>query len=85
MNPQLILTWLDEHPDARDYVYTTVLAIAGILAVLCYGLPMIDVDHIWRIDLDELGKISIVTGGAAAYLAKRNVPASDPDDDPPAV
>lgn len=73
MNPQLLLTWLDEHPRARGVVYTTVLAIAGVLAVLCYGLPMIDVDHIWRIDLDELGKISIVTGAAAAYLAKRNV------------
>lgn len=74
MNPQLILTWLDEHPRGRAVVYAVVLWSSVVLAALTWGLPLFDVDHIGRIDVEELGKVAIVTGAAAAYLAKRNVP-----------
>lgn len=71
---QLVMAWLAARPlSTRVRVYNAVLAVAVTLAVLVWGLPLLDVDHIWRIDLDELGDVAIITGGLAALLAKANV------------
>ena len=74
---QLLLDWLAARPRARALVYNLVLAIAVILAVLVWVLPIFDVTNLGPVDTDELGKIAIVTGGLAALLAKLNVPTPD--------
>lgn len=75
----LLMTWLAARSlKTRDRVYTLVLFIAAVLAVACWILPLVDVDQIWRIDLDELGEISIATSVIVALLAKANArPAVD--------
>ena len=78
MNPfQLVLAWLDTRPRARSAVYAVVLWTSVLLAVAVWVLPLVDIEQLWRIDVDELGKVAIVTGAGAALLAKRNVSPAD--------
>jgi hypothetical protein len=69
----MLMTWLAGLSlTTRVRVYNLVLAVAALLAALCWLLPFVDVDELWRLDLDELGKISIATSAIAALLAKAN-------------
>ncbi|GAA1790190.1 hypothetical protein GCM10009795_039870 [Nocardioides hankookensis] len=76
----LLMAWLAARPlRTRVRVYNLVLAIAGISFLLVVGLPLIEIDHLWRIDLDDLTKVTIATSAIAAVLAKANARAARGD------
>lgn len=69
-------------PRTRAVIYDVVLGVAIVLAVLSWGLPLLDVTRVWRIDLTELDSIAVLTSAAAAVLARLNVPTEEVEYNP---